>query len=133
MRSRVISAAALLALAPVATGCGGRKAPSATMQVRTTVERYGQASADKDYQAICDELITPQLANTSEAIGLPCELAFEKGLKDVTGLSLTVGRIAVTGKRATAAVHTSATGQQPADVTLRLLDTDEGWRIASTG
>lgn len=124
-----------LALASLATlgGCGGDDKPSAEEQVRATVERFGAASAKKDYQAICDDLITPALTRGVEEVGLPCELAFQRGLGDVRAPTLEVLDVTVRGDRATARVASTAEGQAPSTDVLRLNRVGEGWRIAALG
>ncbi len=101
--------------------------------VRAAVVGFGDASARKDYQAICDKLITPALVKGVEAVGLPCELAFKQGLGDVRKPTLEVLSVAVTGDRARARVATGAEGQRPSTDVLRLQRLEGSWRIAALG
>ena len=81
MTTPVRATALLLTAAVLALGaCGGA---SDEDQVRDTVQRLGKASADKDYQEICDALVAEELIRSVEAVGLPCELAFKRGLDPV--------------------------------------------------
>lgn len=125
----IATAAAALMLA----GCGSdaKKAASPEAQVRAVVARYGKATADKDYQEICDELIAKQLSDNVEQFGLPCESAFQQGLASVLGAKLRIDGVRVAGNTAFAQVHTSATNQPPADVTLRLTRVGNAWKILS--
>jgi hypothetical protein len=118
-----------LAAIVLLTGCGG--GPSDTEQVRTTVEAFGQATAAKDYQRLCDDLLAPKLIEKVESVGLPCEVALKQGLGDVKAPALTIGAIAVDGDHATAQVNSTAQGQAPSKDTLKLQRVSGQWRIAS--
>ena len=112
--------------------CGKQEAtPEA--QVRSVLARYGQATARKDYQELCDVLITPALAKGPEEVGLPCELAFQRGLGAVRKPTLRVLGVTVKGARATARVRTGAEGQAPSTDLVRLERLDGEWRIADLG
>ena len=73
--------AAVLAVSGLFVGCGG--GPSDTEQVHDTVEAFGEATAAKDYQRLCDDLLAPKLVEKVESAGLPCELALKQGLGEV--------------------------------------------------
>ena len=120
---------AVLAVSGVFCGCGG--GPPDTEQVHDVVEAFGQASAAKDYQRLCDDLLAPQLVSEVESAGLPCELALKQGLGEVSSPRLTIGTIQVNGDDATADVQSSAKGEQPSRDTLQLVRVGESWRIAS--
>jgi hypothetical protein len=124
----------LVALAAAALGLGGcGSGPSDAEQVRSAVLAFGRAAAAKDYQRLCDRLLAPRLLEKVKAVGLPCEVALHKGLGDVRDPKLTIGRIAVHGDSATADIRTSARGQAPARVTLKLTKVGGSWKIASLG
>jgi hypothetical protein len=99
--------------------------------VHTTVEAFGQATAAKDYQRLCDNLLAPKLVEEVEQAGLPCEVALKQGLGDVEAPTLTIGRVTVDGDNATAEVNSTAQGQQPSRDTLKLQRVKGKWRIAS--
>jgi len=120
---------AVLAVAGVCCGCGG--GPTDTEQVHDVVTAFGQASAAKDYQRLCDDLLAPKLVSDVESAGLPCELALKQGLGEVASPRLTIGEIRVDGDSATADVQSSARGEQPSRDTLQLVRVGESWRIAS--
>lgn len=120
---------AVLALAASLSGCGG--GPSEEERVRTTVEAFGQATAAKDYQRLCDRLLSPKLVEEVENQGLACEMALRQGLGEVQAPALTIGTIKVDGDTATAQVNSSAEGQQPSRDTLQLVRVDDSWRVAS--
>jgi hypothetical protein len=124
----------LVALAVAAAGlagCGG--GPSDEEKVRTAVQAFSEATAARDYQRMCDELLAPKLVEKIKQVGLPCEVALRRGLGDVRNPKLTIGRVTVTGDSATADVRTSAAGQQPSRDTLKLTKVGDDWRIASLG
>jgi hypothetical protein len=120
---------AVLAISGMFCGCGG--GPTDTERVHDVVEAFGQASAAKDYQRLCDDLLAPKLVTEVESAGLPCELALKQGLGDVSAPRLTIGTIRVDGDAATADVQSSAKGEPPSRDTLQLVRVDDAWRIAS--
>jgi hypothetical protein len=109
----------------------GDTGPSDTEQVHSTVEAFGQATAAKDYQRLCDEVLAPQLIAKLEQIGLPCEVALKQGFEDVQAPTLTIGAIEVSDDTATAEVRSTAEGQPPSRDTLKLQRVKGKWRIAS--
>jgi hypothetical protein len=113
-------------------GCGSRQ-PSDEELVARAVNGFARATAAKDYKLLCRQVLAPKLIDDVEQIGLPCEEALAKALGDVRNPRLTIGRITVTGDRATAEIRTSATGQAPSQDTLELERVREAWRIASLG
>jgi hypothetical protein len=131
MLRRVRSLATAFALLAL-VGCGDQ-GPTPEEQVRSTVTEFGRASAAKDYKVLCDRLLAPSLVEEVEAIGLPCEMALRQGLGDVREPRLTIGRIQVSDDRATAEVRTSASGQEPSQDTLELINVNGAWKISSLG
>jgi hypothetical protein len=127
---RALIAGPLVALALALAACGGP--PSASDQVRDVVTRFGQASARKDYQAICDDLIARSLSDNVEEYGLPCELAFKQGLQGVRRPQLRIESIRVKGTLARVRVHSSAANQPASEDVLELRrEPGAGWRITS--
>ena len=96
-----------------------------------TVSDFGRATAGKDYATLCDRLLAPQLVEQVTAIGLSCEAALKRGLADVRDPHLTIGRVQIDGNRAAAEIRTSAAGQQPSRDTVRLVNVNGTWKIAS--
>ena len=123
------SLAVLAALA--LTGCGGTREPSDEEKVRAILASFADATAKKDYQRLCDEIFARELLRGISEIGLPCEVAMRNSLEDVDNPRLTVGRVSVKGKRASAEVRTSADGQAPSRDTVRLVKVGSGWRVSS--
>lgn len=132
MRTRTVhvlrASAVAIALAATAAGCGGT---SDEDLVRDAVEQYGEASAKKDYQRICDELVAKELLRSVESVGLPCELAFKRGLQSVKDPKVEVGEIEINKSKALVEVRSSATGQPPSQDTLELTLQGGDWRISS--
>jgi len=127
--------AAALAAAALLAGCGD-SGPTATEQVRTTLDEFGRATAAKDYQALCDEVFAPKLVDKLGQVGLPCELAMQRSFEDVENPRLTIGKITVAKdeKSAKAEIRSSASGQAPSQDTVELVPVgDKGWRISSLG
>jgi hypothetical protein len=112
-------------------GCGS--GPTDEEQVRDTVDAFSKATAAKDYDKLCKQLLAPKLLEQVEQAGLPCEVALSKGLGDVKDPKVTIGQITVSGDSATADVQTSATGEQPSRDKLKLSKIAGRWRIASLG
>ena len=120
---------AVLLVAASLSGCGA--GPSDSEQVQAAVEAFGRATAAKDYQGLCDRLLSPDLVQEVEQAGLPCEVALRQGLGDVQAPTLTIGAIKVDDDKATAEVNSAAQGQPPSRDTLQLERVGDSWRIAS--
>jgi hypothetical protein len=116
----------------VLVGCGDA-GPTPEEQVRTTVSEFGRATAAKDYKAMCGRLLAPTLIEDVEQIGLPCERALRQGLDQVREPRLTIGAVKIDGDSATAEVRTSAAGEEPSKDTLKLVNINGTWKIASLG
>jgi hypothetical protein len=115
-------------LAVLAVGCGGT---SDRQDVREAVERFGSATADKDYQEICDELIAETLIESVEAVGLPCELAFRRGLENVEEPALAVGQVDVNKSKALVRVRSEAKGQPASEDLLELVLEGGEWKVSA--
>ncbi|MGH2900956.1 MAG: hypothetical protein ACRDMZ_19930, partial [Solirubrobacteraceae bacterium] len=59
-----------------------KPAPDSEKDVRTTLDRYADATRDKDYQTLCDDLYASDLVARIRSAGLPCEVALRTGLED---------------------------------------------------
>lgn len=127
--ARVRTAAILGALALAAAGAGcGR---SDEQKVRDTLATFQRATAAKDYDELCSKVLAKQLVDRLSAVGLPCEVALQRGLASVSSPRLTVQRVRVRGDVALAQVRTSATGQPPSIDTIRLVRQGDDWRVAT--
>ena len=110
-------------------GCG--KSATEESRVRDTLDRLAKATEQRDYQTLCDDILSAALVKQIDAAGVPCRDALRAGLGSVRRPRLKVVRVRVKGKRATATVHTSATGQKPSDDTVALAKEGSGWRVVS--
>jgi hypothetical protein len=137
---RWISAAPItvLALALAVAGCGadeegggGGGGVPAEQQVREVVARFGVATRGKDYQQICDRLLSKDLVNKIEGIGLPCESAVQRGLGGVRNPTLEINEVSISGSRALVSIHTTAAGEAPSDDALQVVREEGEWKIAS--
>jgi hypothetical protein len=122
----------LVLAACLAAGCG-ESGPTDEQRVRATLAEFQRATEAGDYRALCDRVLAPELIDAVKQVGLPCELALEKGFEDVEAPRLTVGAIQVRENRATAEVRSSAEGESPSEDTVELVRVGDGWRIASLG
>ena len=120
----------LLLVACLLAGCG-EEGPSDEERIRSTLTRFERATAERDYEALCDRILAPELVDAVRAAGLPCEVALEAGFDDVREPRLTVGTVDVRGDAATAEVRSSADGQDPSEDRVELVRVGEEWRIAS--
>jgi hypothetical protein len=100
-------------------------------EVRQTVERFGNASRDKDYQTLCDDLFSKAIVEQLRSTGQPCEVSLKIGLSDVQNPTLEVRSVKVDGNKASAEVDSKAAGQRPSHDTIELIKEDDGWRISS--
>jgi len=97
--------------------------------VRQALERYEKASAGKDYQTLCDDLLASSYVKQTASSGLPCEVALRTALEDVRNPTLDVVSVEVNGDRAAASVRGSAAGQVPGQAVYTLVREDDAWRI----
>jgi hypothetical protein len=110
-------------------GCGA----SATDQVRAKVEQLARATADRDYRALCDQILAPALVAHLTANGIGCERAMQVALAGVRSPTVSVGKITVRGSEASAITLSFAQGQQASLDAVELIETSNGWRVSSLG
>lgn len=122
----------LLLVLCLLVGCGD-SGPSDEEQIRSTLTEFGRATGDRDYGALCERILAPDLVQTVEQIGLPCEQALAKGFEDVREPRLSVGAVTVKDDTATAEVRSSAEGQEPSEDEVALVRVGDSWRIQSLG
>lgn len=108
-----------------------RPEPDSEEQVRETLDRYAQATREKDYQTLCDDLYASDLVERTRAAGLPCEVALRTGLEDRQNPQLQVLSVDVTGDTAAARVRSTAVGEVPSVDTVGLVKEDGDWKVAS--
>ena len=122
-----IAIAAVLAVAALVAGCG----EDDEGDVRKTLDAFAQATAAKDYQRMCDDLLSPKLIEQIRRVNLPCEVALRTGLEDVEKPKLEIKSVKVDGDTASAQVHSTAANQEPSDDVVKLEKVGGEWRIAS--
>jgi hypothetical protein len=129
----MLAAAVVVGLA----GCGADEetpdvaGPNADQLVRTTVAKFAIATQKKDYQQICDDLLSRVLVEKIETVGLPCEGALQRGLGDVKAPTLEITDVSITGEKALVSVHTTAEGQEASNDALQLVRENGTWKISS--
>ena len=100
-------------------------------KVREQLDRYAQATREKDYQTICDDVYARDLVDRVRAAGLPCEVALRTGLEDRQNPQLRVLAVEVDGEQALAKVRSTAGGEVASVDTVRLVKDDGEWRVAA--
>ncbi len=106
-----------------------RGGPDDETEVRAALASYETASAKKDYQTLCDDLLSKSYVRRTASSGLPCEVALRTALEDVRNPTLQVLSVKVDGDKATARVRGSAAGQVPGEDSYTLVHEDDAWRI----
>jgi len=100
-------------------------------EVRDTLTRFGEASREKDYQALCDDLLSTSLVEKLRTADQPCEVVLRIGLSDVQNPTLDVKGVKIDGDEAIAQVDTGAAGQEPLKTRILLVNEDGDWRISA--
>ena len=118
---------AALATALLTAGCGADD----ERDVRATLKAFGDATAKKDYQRLCDDLLSPDLVEQVRRVNLPCEVALRTGFEEVQSPRIEVRSVKVDGDSATARVRSTAANQEPSEDVVKLVKVDGEWRIAS--
>jgi ketosteroid isomerase-like protein len=126
-RARAAAALGALALVAGAAGCG----QSDEGKVRDTLATFEKATAAHDYKKLCDDVLAKPLVQRLSNIGLPCEVALQRGLAGVTSPQLTVLRVKVRGDVALAVVRSAAAGQPTSGDTIRLVREGDDWRVST--
>jgi hypothetical protein len=127
VRARTAVTTAALAVAAGAAGCG----QSDNAKVRDTLRTFQRATAAKDYRTLCSRVLSKQLVDRLTNVGLPCEVALQRGLTGVAAPRLQVRRIRVRGNVALALVRSSAAGQPASQDTIRLVREGDNWRVST--
>jgi hypothetical protein len=117
----------LLGTAYLLIGCG----VSTRDEVQAKVQQFAQAVAGRDPGTLCRQILAPALVDHLTAAGISCPDAMRTFVDNVDGPTLSIARIRVTGKTASAVVLTGARGQRASLESLELTDTSHGWRLTS--
>ena len=121
------SNSALVVVTLALGGCGA----DASDQIRAEVQQLAQATADRSYGLICDQILAPSLVAHLVSNGIPCAQALKVGLGGVRNPVVSVGKVVIRGSRAWAITLSSARGQRAEVVAIELNLTGQGWRITS--
>jgi hypothetical protein len=130
MSHRRTAALACLALVPAGLlgGCG----KSDQDQVRDTLAEFEQATKDRDFKKLCDDVLAKQLVTRLQTIGLSCEQVLERSTANqVLQPSITVEKVKVRDKVALAQVQSTAVGEKASTDTIRLVKEGDDWRVSS--
>jgi hypothetical protein len=120
-------APALVAGLVLLPGCGANERGL----VQAKVNQLAQATASKNYRALCQEVFAPRLLAHLALSGLSCERAMQIALSDVQDPVLSIGKITVKGHKASAITLSGARAQQGSIDEIGLVKTSQGWRVAS--
>ena len=122
-------------LAPIGCSLGADDEPQPVSgvpkQIAATVDRLGQAIADRDFAEVCDQLFTASARK--RAGGRQCAAQLGSAAEDVRGPTIEIRGIDVNGNRATVNVATKAEGQARVTDTLQLRRQGARWRIEALG
>jgi hypothetical protein len=127
----LVIAVGVIAVVVVLAVIALRPGPDAQEQVRETLDRYTEATRDKDYQTLCDDLYASDLVERIRSAGLPCEVALRTGLEERKNPQLRILALEVNGDQSLARVRSTAVGEVPSVDTIRLVKEGENWRVAS--
>jgi hypothetical protein len=117
----------LLGAAWALAGCGA----TPREQVEAKLQQFAHATAQHDYKTLCTQVLAPSLISRLEAAGLTCPRAMQVFVGSVSNPTISVSHVVVKGSNATAVVLAGATGQTAALETVGLLQTSNGWRLAT--
>ena len=124
------AAAVVLALLATA-GCGEDQAAKDRAAIERTVTAFGKAFAARDGQRICEDLLTAELRQKVEAVGLSCPEAIRTSAAAVRSPGLEVLGSGVDGDRGYVTVRSTAAGQEPSVDRITLGRSDGQWRITA--
>jgi len=121
------AAAAILVVVLLIGTCGSDE----DKDVRDTLDRFAKATREKDYQALCDDLLSTKLVEQLRTADRPCEVVLRIGLSEVQNPTLEVLGVQINNDQATAQVDTGAAGQPSFRTRILLVREDGNWRLKS--
>jgi len=121
------AAAAILVVVLLIGTCGSDE----DKDVRDTLDRFAKATREKDYQALCDGLLSTKLVEQLRTADRPCEVVLRIGLSEVQNPTLEVLGVQINNDQATAQVDTGAAGQPSFRTRILLVREDGNWRLKS--
>ena len=126
---RPASGIVIVVLSCALGGCGA----TARDEVQAKLQQFAKATASGDYRALCEQILAPSLLQRLSSTGVGCESAMQVFVASVHDPTLSVARIKVNGRSASAVALTAARDQRAALDTIELIDTQNGWRVSSLG
>ena len=115
-----------LCAAALAAGCGGDD----ERDVRETLRQYVAALQQRDYQTLCDDVLSEKLVeNLRQITTSPCETALKAVLDDVERPSIEIRSVKIDGDTASAVARTDAANEEPSEDTIRLAKEDGRWKV----
>ena len=119
----------LLFLSGALAGCGA----SSGQQVQAKLQQFAHAVAGHNASVLCGQVLAPALVQRLTEAGLDCEQAMQTYFASVSDPTLSISKVSVRGSTASAVVLAAAKGQEAAVESVQLIDTRNGWRLASLG
>jgi ketosteroid isomerase-like protein len=126
---RQARAIVILIAALALAACGA----SAQQQVKAKIQQFAGAAGRRDYRTMCGQVLAPALVVHLSANRIDCVQAMRIAFGQVSDPTISVGKVTVKGQTATAIALSMARGQQSSIDTIRLVQTDSGWRISALG
>jgi len=127
----VVALTTAAALAGCAGGAQPPRAAGPPQDVADVLMSNERATAEKDYNEICFELLSDRVR--AEVGGLRCPARLRRTAGDIEDPRIRIRTIRLRGDEATIEVITSARGQAPAPDAIELLRERGRWRIAALG
>jgi hypothetical protein len=124
---RVAAGIILVSCAGVLAGCGTSNAD----QVKAKVDQFVTAAASRKYATICQQVLAPSLVARLEEAGVTCPQAMEIAFGNVQDPTISIGKVTVSGNRASVLTLSAAKNQDASLEAIDLLKTSKGWRLAS--
>lgn len=120
---------AVLAVAVGAAGCGGNGASSDETAIRNQLEAFRRAANARDFETICNEIISPGAKNTLETLGGPCPQKFEEDTPTSLRIEgFTVENVTVNGDEALVDYSYQSGGQTRRETRV-FVKVDGEWRL----
>ncbi|MBA2506711.1 MAG: DUF3828 domain-containing protein [Thermoleophilaceae bacterium] len=115
------------------SACGGdeekpKPISGPAKQVAATITALERATAKRDFDTICDELLAAPVRE--QAGGGACPAQLRRTAAGVRDPRIAIRKIDIEGNKATVAVTTRARGQAPAEDTVVLVREEGQWRIS---
>jgi hypothetical protein len=108
-------------------GCG----MSQSDQVKAKITQFVRAADAKDYRTLCTAVLAPSLVERLASAGVRCSQAMQIAFQGVEDPALSVGKVTISGGKASAITLSTARNQQASVDTIELVRTNHGWRVSS--